>query len=57
MHIELRHEKLDNPYTTECLNCGINVWSDYLYDQDMDNDNALCPRCVTQHDNEEINND
>lgn len=39
--------KLDDPYTTECLDCGINLWSQYLYYQGMDNDTAQCENCLT----------
>ncbi len=38
--------KLDNPYTTECLDCGINLWSQYLYYLGMDNDTAQCANCL-----------
>ena len=41
-------EKIDNPYTTECLDCGINVWSQYLHYSGMDNDTAQCTNCLNK---------
>ena len=40
--------ELHEPYTTECLNCNINVWSTYLIQMGMDNDTALCERCFIE---------
>lgn len=39
--------KINDPYTTECLDCGINVWSQYLHFNGMDNDTAQCSYCLT----------
>jgi hypothetical protein len=40
------NKKLVYPYTTECLDCGTVLWSQYLYYLGMDNNTAQCAKCL-----------